>query len=727
MRRSTPAFVLCLAALTAAPVFSQGLESPEPPPIDYETAHLSRVVSAVRITEEISLDGRLDEPVWNRALPATDFIQQQPFTGQPAREQTEARFLYDRDNLYIGIICFDSEPDRIVVNELREDFALNESDAITVNLDSLRDRRSGFNFTINPAGAKRDGQISNDGQYNNNWDGVWDVRTGRSEEGWTVEIIIPFKTLRFSSAASQEWGLQMQRRNQRLNERSFWSPIPIRFSAGRMSLAGTLNGLENIGQGRNIHVKPFVTAGVTDARGQERQVDRDAGVDVKYSVTQSLTFDATYRTDFAQVEVDRQQVNLTRFNLFFPEKRDFFLENSGTFTFGGSRNARNLVPFFSRRIGLSDAGTPIPIVGGARLTGQVDQYDVGLLAMKTESTATTPSNNFLVGRIKRNILTNSWVGALVTKRDSSIVGDYNRVYGADARILVGRLELDSYLLRSETPGKAGKDQARKLAIAWRDDEFFGAAEYNTVQANFIPDVGFVRRTDVIQYSGDLSWSPQLTESETIQNLIFATQLDYFTDGAGKLETQTEGLHLRVRFENDAGIGFDLNHTFDRLTDPFRIRRNPALFIAAGDYEYRDYSVNFSTRPSGKITGNGAFDWGEFWDGHRKSFGGGLVVRPDVHLTVDLDYERNQVTLPAGSFTTNLVATRLTYSFTPRALINAFIQYNADTHEVSSNIQFRLTHHPLSDLYLVYNEGRDTTSSRPVERAFIVKLTNLFRF
>ena len=226
---------------------------------------------------------------------------------------------------------------------------------------------------------------------------------------------------------------------------------------------------------------------------------------------------------------------------------------------------------------MSDAGTPIPIVGGARLTGQVDQYDVGLLAMRTESTDATLSNNFLVGRIKRNVLTNSWVGALITNRDSSRAGDYNRVYGADARIQVDRLELDAYLLRSETPGKSGKDQARKLAIAWREDEFFGSAEYNTVQANFIPEVGFVRRTDVIQYSGDLSWSPQLRESETLQNLIFAGQLDYYTDGAGNLETQTEGLNLGVRFENGAAIGFDLNHTFDRLTDPFRIRRAPALF------------------------------------------------------------------------------------------------------------------------------------------------------
>ena len=347
--------------------------------------------------------------------------------------------------------------------------------------------------------------------------------------------------------------------------------------------------------------------------------------------------------------------------------------------------------------------------------------------MKTESTDTSPSNNFLVGRIKRNILTNSWVGALLTNRDSTTVGDHNRVYGGDLHIQVDRLELDSYLLRSDTPDKAGKNQARKLAIAWRDDELFGLVEYNTVQANFIPDVGFVRRTDVTQYSGDFSWSPQFRESETIENLIFGTGLDYYEGPTGKVETRTETLNMGVQFENGATIDFDLNHIFDRLADPFRIRRDPDLFIAVGYYRYRDYRANFTTSPSGRITGNGFFDWGEFWDGHRKSFGGGVIIRPDYHLTVGLNYEHNRVTLPGASFTTDLVATRFTYSFTPRALINAFIQYNADTHEVSSNIQLRITHHPLSDLYLVYNEGRDTANGQPVERALIVKLTNLFKF
>ena len=457
--------------------------------IDYEAIRLGKIVTAVRISERISLDGRLDEPAWELASPATDFIQWGPRPGEPATEQTDVRFLYDDDNLYVGFISFDSDPASLVVSELQEDFNFSQSDNVALVLDSLHDRRSAFQFGVSPAGAKRDSQLSNNSQFNNDWDGVWDAKTSTNDEGWIAEFVIPFTTLRFSQSPLQEWGVNMSRFVVRKSEESEWSPIPIRYRISRISQAGTLIGLEGIRQSRNLKVKPFVTAGVTQIRGADGQMqtlrslksvkDYDGGVDVKYSLTPSLTLDTTYRTDFAQVEVDQQQVNLTRFNLFFPEKREFFIENAGTFAFGTSRGA-NLVPFFSRSIGLN-GGTPIPIVGGARVSGKAGRYDVGFLTMKTESFTdrqrSIPSNNYLVGRIKRNFATSSWIGALVTNRDSTVAGDYNRVYGADAHFqFYDRLEFDSYLLQSETPGKSGKDQARKFATAWRDDELVIGAE-----------------------------------------------------------------------------------------------------------------------------------------------------------------------------------------------------------------------------------------------------------
>jgi hypothetical protein len=507
--------------------------------------------------------------------------------------------------------------------------------------------------------------------------------------------------------------------------------VPIRYNGTRAALAGTLRGLEGIRQGRNLKIKPFVIGGGTQLHATGRTLstgDFDGGFDAKYSLTPSMTFDATYRTDFAQVEADQQQVNLTRFNLFFPEKRDFFLENSGIFTFGSgtNRNAGNLVPFFSRRIGLSSTGSPIPIVGGGRVSGQVDRYEVGVLSMRTEGSAATPASNYLVGRVKRNILSTSWIGAIVTDRESSVPNDYNRVYGPDVHLqFYDRLEVDSFLLRSDTPGRSGENTARTLMAAWRDDELTAVAEYNAVEANFNPEVGFVRRGDMSQYSGEVAWRPQLRRSDTIRNVGVTGSVDYYNGGDGRIETRTQELTLSTQFENNGSISVGVNDTFDRLVEAFPIRSS--AIVPVGDYQYRRYSANVNSGNGRRIGASGNVSWGDFWDGESTSIGGGLELRPNHHLNVDLSYSRNDVTLASGSFTTGLVGARVLYGFTPRVFLNAFVQYNADTGQVSSNVRFNFTHRPLSDLYIVYNDRRDTASGQLIERALIVKVTNLLTF
>jgi hypothetical protein len=726
-----------LTAAGAVPAFSQTPNGVAAAPFrlaeaDYEAERLRRIVTAVRITEEITLDGRLDEPGWKLAAPMTDFIQRIPRTGELSDERTEVRVLYDDDNLYVGVTAFDSRP-ALVIKELKKDFDINGTDLIQVIIDSLHDGRSGFSLSVNPAGAKRDNQLSSNNSSNVDWDGVWDVKARKSEEGWIAEFEIPFKTMRFSNAPSQVWGLQIARRIPRLNEESEWAPVPFRYSATRTALAGTLRGLENIRQGRNFKVKPYILGTATKARvgGQlttldslVRFKDYNAGFDTKYSLTPSLTLDTTYRTDFAQVEADQQQVNLTRFNLFFPEKREFFLENTGMFAFGPGGN---LVPFFSRRIGLSSTGTPVPIIGGGRVSGQTAGLNVGFLAMKTEELGTTPSNNYVVGRVRRNLLRNSWIGALGTHRDSTVAGDYNQVYGTDAHFqFYDKLEFDSYVLRSDTPGKAGENLARRFQTGWRDDELTIVGEYNAVQTNFNPEVGFVRRDNMSQYNGDFAWKPRITHA-TIQNLNFAAGLDYYKNGTtGGIETRVQDVTVGVEYQNTGSTNFNINRTFERLIEPFEIRTN-TIFIPVGDYEFLSYRASASTGSNGKITGNGTVSWGEFWNGHTKSVSGAMGLRPHYHFSVDLNYSRNHVTLPNGAFTTNLIGSRFLYSFTSRAFLNAFFQYNADTHQVSSNIRFNLIHHPLSDLYLVYNDTQETTTGETVGRAFMVKLTNLFNF
>ena len=729
--------------LLAAPLLPQepSGQNDDSSAFDYEAHRLSRIVTATRLTGEITLDGRVDESAWLLAVPVGDFLQRLPFTTQPSRERTEVRVLYDDDNLYVGFISFDSDVPNMVVNELREDFDGDNTDGVSVILDSLHDGRSGYIFSTNPAGAKRDAQISdNGGLINNDWDGVWDVKASISDEGWSAEYVLPFKTLRFTESSTQEWGINFARRVWRLNEQSQWSLVPIRYPGARVGLAGTLRGLENIRQGRNLKVKPFVSAGVTQARpGNNPASDFvtdgkfDGGVDAKYSLTPSLTLDLTYRTDFAQAEADQQQVNLTRFNLFFPEKRDFFLENQGIFGFGpppnipggGGPGSGNLVPFFSRRIGLSSAGIPIPIVGGARVSGSAGNYSLGFLTMKTDDEGSTPANVYTVGRVRRNFLSNSWVGGLVTNRDSTLAGDYNRVYGLDTHVEVSRLHFDSFILNSDTPGRTGPSKARKFQTAWRDDELTISADYNNIQPDFNPEVGFVRRGDLTQYAGEFYWNPLIRSGDLVRNFRLGGNLDYSEAAStGTLETRNPQLVLGVQFQNNASITFNLDNTFDRLTENSEILGIP---IAAGDYRYRSYSLNTSTNRSKRISGNANVNWGEFWNGDRKSFSGGLTLKPNYHWNIDFNYSHNRVSLTEGNTTAKLLSTRLLYAFTPRAFLNAFVQYNAATHQVSSNIRFNLTHHPLSDLYLVYNDLRDTNSGELLQRAFVVKLTNLFNF
>ncbi len=738
MRMVTTILIVSLATALSAEPQRPAANGNGPAAFDYEAARQQKRVTAVRITGEIDVDGRLDEPAWQSAAPATDFYQwQRP--GEMASEQTEVRFLYDDDNLYVGVTLWDSQIERRVVNELKEDYNFRDTDGITMHLDSLHDRRSGFTFGTNPAGAKRDGQLSNDGALNVDFDNVWDVKVRIGDDAWFAEFVIPFKSLRFLNTPTQEWGVNLSRRLLRSNEESMWAPIPVRFSAIRMSLAGTLVGIENIRPGRNLKVKPYLSAGVTQVRtdgrmqtirslGKLRGLESgyDGGVDFKYGVSPSITFDATYHTDFAQVEVDQQQVNLTRFNLFFPEKRDFFLENAGTFSFGssGSGGNSNLVPFFSRRIGLGPSGTPIPIVGGARLTGKVGAYDLGILTMKAESLGATPSNNYLVGRLKRNLMARSWVGGIVTNRDSTLQGDYNRVYGADAHVVLDKLEFDSYLLKSDTPGKSGKNQARKLSALWRDDELFISGEYNTVQTNFNPEAGFVRRRDNTNYSGEFTWKPQLRGSEAIRNLSIGTTVDYFNGGNGKIETREQAINAGITFENNGFANAGITQTFDRLINRASIQ---GIAIRPGDYAYQQYYANFNTSQSEVVSGTGSVNWGQFWDGRRRSFSGGLALKPNYRFNAALNYSRDQIRLQSARSTTNLVGARMVYGFSPRSFVNAFFQYNGSTHELSTNIRFNLTYRPLSDLYLVYNDRRDVRAGLPVERAFIVKLTNLLNF
>ncbi|MDA2938533.1 carbohydrate binding family 9 domain-containing protein [Acidobacteria bacterium AH-259-A15] len=725
--------------------------------IDFLNIHKEKKVTAVYIEEEaIVLDGGLGEPEWNLAEPAKDFIQSEPLSGEPASESTEVRLLYDRKNIYIGVYCYDSEGKKgIVVNDMARDFYYRNGDTFHVVFDTFDDDRNGFAFGTNPKGARRDLQTGADGfSYNSDWDGVWHVKTKITDSGWQAEFAIPFKTLRFRHHESQLWGVNFSRGIRRKNEQSYWSAIPPPFRLYRVSLAGTLDGISGVRQGRNLYVKPYISAPLLRREDDDVDFMPDAGFDVKYGVTSGLTLDLTVNTDFAQVEADEAQINFTRFSLFFPEKREFFLENREIFEFGNvgfrgfsGRSSRSglfrprndLIPFFSRRIGISE-GQLIPILGGARLTGRAGKYRLGIISMQADEFKETPSTNFSVARIRRDVFRNSDIGVLfINKQEGG--GRFNRTYGVDANFTFFRyLNVSSYVLNTDTPGIQDKDMAGFFRMAWREALFENKlvvdleASHISIQENFNAEAGFVPRGgyDVDDQTGEgmrktnveIEFRPRPEGSiPWVREFRPTVEVDYITDQENLLETREVQSRVSVMFNNSSYLGFSRRSTFERLTEEDEILDET---LPVGDYQFAESSVYYSSDRSRMFSGLFRLASGDFYNGQRDSYTVGGSFSPSAQLGVDVLWSHSDLSFASRDFSTDLVTTRLAYSFTTNMFLNALIQYSSRQGDISSNIRFNLIHKPLSDFFLVYNERRSPTGEI-VDRALIAKVTYLFDF
>ena len=709
-----------------------------------------RVMTAVRAPAPIRLDGALDEDAWRLAEPAADFVQAEPHEGQPATEPTEVRIVFDNDALYIGVICHDATPHGLIVNNIRKDFTPGEQDSFEVILDTFADRRNGFVFAVNPAGAKSDTQIANEGRdVNTNWDAVWTVATSSDDRGWSAELRIPFKTLRFTRDADQVWGVNFSRRIRRNNEVDYWSPVPRVYNLYRASLAGTLEGLDTASRGRNLRVKPWVAADATRGPGApEFTTGEHIGVDAKYGVTPSLTLDVTVRPDFAQAEADEQQVNLTQFSLYFPEKREFFLENSGLFYFGDipreSRlgNARFSPPeeevllFFSRRIGLTDAGEQIPIEAGGRLTGRAAGFGIGAMTIQTGSSGGSgrrAGDNYTVLRARRDVLRNSDIGAIFLARQSAgASADRNSVAGIDANFrFVRALSINGFLSKSATPGVNGGEFAGKGSITWNDNRLHTQYSLLSVGDHFRDDIGFIKRTGIRKHFVDFGvrHRPESLRKFGIRELHPHTRYNIYTDQSNVKVSHTNHVAYAVFFEGGGYVEVQWNPRFERIVTPFKIR--PDQSFAPGSYGWNEYAVELETNHSRKVSGSALITTGGFWTGTQKSTKVGIVFRPTYHLTFDTALQRNDIDLPLPMqpFTTNLVASRVGYAFNTRTFLDTLLQYNTDLKQYSANVRFDLIHRPLSDLFVVYNEQQLTNQPTPVNpgRGLIVKYTHMLAF
>jgi hypothetical protein len=703
-----------------------------------------RQIETIEATSAITLDGALDEEIWQRATPANGFVQAEPHEGEPATEDTDVRVLFDKHALYIGVLCRDSDPDGIVINDIRKDFLLGEQDTFQVILDTFADRRNGFVFITNPKGARADTQIANEGRdVNVNWDAVWEVGAKIVAGGWSIEIRIPFKTLRFSSGTDRIWGINFARTIRRKNETDYWSPVPRVYNIYRASLDGNLAGLPDVAQGRNLRVKPYLLGRATRATGTKAiDKDPDIGLDSKIGVTPSLTLDLTVNPDFAQAEADQQQVNLTQFSLFYPEKREFFLENAGTFYFGDiprdSRTVTRFAPpeeelllFFSRRIGLTDSGEQIPIIAGGRLTGQIGGFGVGALSIQTDSLGPIPGDNYTVLRGRHNILRNSDVGAIFLSRQSAESGaDYNRVAGVDANFrFLSALSVNTFIAQSSTGGAGGDDVTAKGSIGWNADFLHAQYSLLSIGDDFRDDIGFVRRTGIRKHFVDLGIRPRPASLRKvgIRELHPHVRVNYYTDQSNVEVTHTNHIAFTTFMENGAFAEFAWNPRFERITKPFQIR--PDAAIPVGSYDWNEYELTVETNHSRMLSLSAVLTGGGFWSGDQRSAQIALLFRPSYRLVVDAGLQRHDISLrvPAHDFTTDLVTLRTGYSFSTKMFLDALLQWNTDIHQFNANIRFNFIHHPLSDLFVVYNEQQFTDRDTPPGRGVIIKYTRMLEF
>jgi hypothetical protein len=743
------AVAVVLLILPAAPS-SAGQSAPvaqlhDGPPAPAAPAVIARddegraTIRAVRLTTPLRIDGQLEEPIYGQTRPFADYVQQEPADGELATEKTDTWIFFDEDNFYVVFRCWESRPDLLVANEMRRDSNnIFQNDHIAFLIDTFYDRRNGLEFAVNPIGGRWDGQIANERTANADWNPVWDAAVSSFDEGWTVEIAIPFKSLRYRPGREQVWGFNARRLNRAKNEVSFLTRAP-RASGMRAlfqaSLASAVTGIQAPAGSRNLEIKPYAVSSLaSDALAKpavSNDPSADVGVDVKYGLTENLTADFTYNTDFAQAEADEQQVNLTRFSLFFPEKREFFLENRGLFAFGGAENAGGDTPilFHSRRIGF-DLGRAVPIEAGGRLTGRVGAVSIGALNIESADEGASPRTNFSVLRAKRDILRRSSLGAIFTRRTNVEGGTAsNQVYGVDGTLaFFDNLTINTYWARAETGGVPGDRNSYRAQLDYAGDRYGVLVERLVVDREFNPDIGYVRRRDIRLSQAQLRFSPRPRASRIVRRLSYSANLAYTENAAGRVETRDWRGEFGLDFQNSDSLSVSYGGAYEFLPISPRIL---GITIPSGGYDAATTRAAFNFGRQRRVSGNVSVEHGEFYGGNKTTVNisqGRVNLTPQV--SVEPTYQGNWVDVPFGASTTHLAGTRVTYTVTPTMFMSALVQYNTGIHAVSANVRLRWEYRPGSELFVVLNEQRDTLATRFPDlqnRSVIVKVNRLLRF
>jgi len=753
LRRTWSLVFACLLSTSAA-----AQQPPIPPEVVTRDAQGHAVLRTTRLAAPLTFDGRLDEPVYQAVRGASAFIQQEPVEGSPASDKTEVWVFFDDKNIYVGARLWETHPDRRVTSDMRRDASnMYNNDHLAVLFDTFDDGRNGFGFSSNAQGGMFDWQVTNE-QPSNNWNGLWDVKTATFDQGWTVEFVIPFRSMRFKEG-SQEWGINVRRMVRWRNELTFLSQVPIswgRRGLSKVSSVGTLVGLESPTRMTNVDVKPYALGSTTTNHRSVPALSNhgagEFGVDAKWGITQSIVTDFTYNTDFAQVEDDEAQVNLTRFSVLFPEKRDFFLEGQDVFNFAGAGanqggggqgptaintgggGASNVTPivFFSRRIGLQN-GQVIPILGGARLLGRGNGFQVGALQMRTEDVAAAgaPASDFSVLRVNRDILKRSRIGMIATRRGPGATGgDEGYSYGVDSTINpLEELAINTYWAgTSGHDGSANDRSSYRANLTWNADLTGLQVEHMFLGNQFDPEIGFLRRTAFRRNYAQARFSPRPARWKTVRKFYYEGSYDYFEDQHGRPESREAQGAYRMELSNGDQWAVEYAKAYESLADAFQV--TPGVVVPNGEYRFQQTRLLYTSSPQRPVSGTLTLTYGGFYGGTlreltwrgRIEFGPRFYAEPTLSL--------NTFDTPFGEGDANIVSSRLTYTLTPRMFASALVQYQSASNAVSTNARFRWEYQPGSELFVVYSDGRNTTGPGFPEldnRSLVVKVTKLFRF
>jgi hypothetical protein len=706
----------------------------------------SAIVTAT--TSAITIDGLLEEPAWSAAPTIGDLIQREPRTGEAPSENTEVKLLHDANNLYIGVMCSDSEPGKVIGTQMGRDANLGSDDRITVVLDTYRDQRNAFYFSTNPAGALVDGLVFSNGQSNSDWDSIWTVRTRRSERGWTAEFAIPFKSLSFP-AGRTVWGFNIARNIHRKLEEARWSGALLQTQLFQVSEAGEITGLDGLSQGIGLDIKPF-TGGRwlhTDANGKNTFTGK-TGIDMFYNIASSLKLSVTGNTDFGETEVDARQINLTRFSLLFPEKRSFFLEDAGVFSFASSLLSpppgmpgvpAEILPFFSRQIGLL-AGEEVPIDVGAKLTGKIGRTDLGFLDVRTRDLPIVTDKNFVVGRVRRNILEQSYIGAVFTNGHPALPISSN-TFGTDVRLatshFLGRarnLSFSAYGMKSKNEGVSGRDASYGISAQYPNDKYDAQFMWRDVQQNFRPALGFVQRRNLRLFRAGASFNPRPKNFLGLQQMFHDFYYTRFTRlDNGELESADFYMTvLDWHFKSGDALHalFDYNPTYERLFAPFQIF--PGVVLPPGEYRFTRWFQNLTTAQKRRIQGSLRTSLGNYWSGTAYSIQTGISLKLPPRFNMNFNTNQTFARLPQGHFIARIVSSNVNYTASPYLSFSNVIQYDNQSKNLGWQSRVRWILQPGNDLFLVFSQGwiQDSEggySFQAQDRKLSTKLQYTFRF